>query len=339
LDSGNNGLMSRSDPPEHLAPMLAVAGSLPADHAGHAFELKWDGIRAIAHWDGARLRLETRNLREVSPAYPELAALGEALGARRLVLDGEIVAFDDAGSPSFQRLQERMHTRDPHLARRGAARRPVTYLVFDLLHLDGSSLLDRPFVERRAALEELGLAGPAWATPPSFVGEGRATLAVARAKHLEGVIAKRLDSPYEPGRRSAAWIKHKLLRREEFVVGGWLPGRNGREGRIGSLLLGLPTADGHLRFVGAVGTGFTDAELGRLLAQLAPKRVAASPFVGPQPPRRDAVFVDPELVVEVAYTERTGEGILRHPSYKGTRIDKSPADVDTDAWVHEDGTP
>lgn len=331
--------MSSDRPPDHVVPMLAAAGKLPADHGGHAFELKWDGIRAVAHWDGERLRFETRTLNDVTPAYPELEPLGAALGDGPVLLDGEIVAFDDSGRPSFQRLQERMHTRDPATARRGAARRPVSYLIFDVLHADGRTLFDRTLRARRAVLDSLGLSGPSWATPPSFEGEGRATLEVAQAQGLEGVVAKRLDSLYEPGRRSGAWIKHKLLRRDEFVVGGWLPGRSGREGRIGSLLLGLPGPDRRLRFVGAVGTGFTDAELARLLARLTPARVVDSPFVGPQPLRRDAVFVTPELVVEVAYTERTDDGVLRHPSYKGVRIDKTPDDVDTDGRVDHDGTP
>jgi bifunctional non-homologous end joining protein LigD len=327
--------------PEHIAPMLAVAGRLPPDGADHAFELKWDGIRAVALWDGATLRLETRNLRDVATAYPELAALGPALGPAPVALDGEVVALDDRGVPSFQVLQERMHTTDPRQATRGATRRPVTYLAFDLLHLAGDDLTPRPWAKRRERLELLGLAGPAWATPPAFVGEGRATLAAAEARGLEGVVAKRVDGPYLAGRRSPLWIKHKLVRRDEAVVGGWLPGKGGRRGRIGALLLGVPAdEDGRLRFVGAVGTGFTGAELDRLLGLLAPTVADGSPFVGPgRPTRRDAVFVTPTLVVEVESTELTNAGVFRHPSYKGVRIDKRPHEVDTAPWVGVGGTP
>jgi bifunctional non-homologous end joining protein LigD len=319
--------------PERLSPMLAVAGPLPPDGDDHAFELKWDGIRALARWDGTDLRLHTRNLREVTVAYPELAPLGAALGSTPVLLDGEIVAFDEEGKPSFQALQERMHTGNATAARRGAERRPVTYLLFDVVHLGHDDLTARPWEHRRDLLDDLSLTGPSWATSPAFVGEGEATLAAAATRGLEGVIAKRVDSPYLPGRRSPAWIKHKLIRRDDAVVGGWLPGRGGRAGRIGSLLLGVPHRSGGLRFVGGVGTGFTGAELDRLHRLLAPTVTPTSPFTANPPTRRDAVYVAPTLVVEVAYTELTTAGIFRHPSYKGVRIDNSPGDVDTGAWV------
>jgi bifunctional non-homologous end joining protein LigD len=306
--------------------MLATTGPLPREQDRYAFELKWDGIRAVLHWDGAELRLETRNLRDVTVAYPELQALGPALGHRPAVLDGEIVAIDDQGVPSFQRLQERMHVSDRRTAADKAARVPACWFAFDLLYLDGGSTMGLPWTKRRAQLESLGLTGPSWATPPSFPGEGDATLAAARDRGLEGVVAKRLDSAYVPGARSRAWIKVKLFTRDEFVVGGWLPGEGGRHGRIGALLLGLPAAGSRLVFVGAVGTGFTDAELARLGGELAGDVTPMSPFTGALP-RRDAVFVEPRLVVEVEYRERTATGILRHPSYKGTRIDKSPGDL------------
>lgn len=317
--------------PEVLAPMLAVAGPMPHHPDRYAFELKWDGVRVLAHLDGrGGVRLQSRSLRDVTVAYPELAGLADALGDTPAVLDGEVVALDDDGNPSFQRLQERMHTADARVARRRAAAVPAVYFAFDLLHLDGVPLLDQPWSERRVRLDGLGLAGPAWAAPPAFVGEGDATLAVARARQLEGVVAKTLTGTYEPGRRSSAWIKHKLLRQLEAVVGGWLPGKGGRSGRIGALLLGLP-ADSGLRFLGGVGTGFTDAELARLQDRLAPTVTSGNPFTSEaQPARRDAVFVRPELVVDVAYGERTTAGILRHPVYRGVRIDKTPADVDTE---------
>jgi bifunctional non-homologous end joining protein LigD len=317
-------------PPAHVKPMLAVAGTMPRNEDAWAFELKWDGIRAVAHWDGRQLRFETRNLRDVTVAYPELQPMGNALGKTPVVLDGEVVALTDDGVPSFQLLQERMHVSDPHTAARRAGERPVLYAAFDLLHCGDESLMPRPFTERRACLEALSLGGPTWVTSPSFPGEGATTQRVADARHFEGVVAKRLDSPYLPGQRSPAWTKIKATKRDEFILGGWLPGEGNREGRIGALLVGLPVDGdpGRLAYCGAVGTGFTDKELRRLQERLRPLVTTDSPFTTP-PPRRDAVFVRPEVVVDVEYRERTTGGILRQPSYKGERMDKGVADVDT----------
>ncbi len=318
-------------PPTHVAPMLATAGPLPAqcEQEAFTFEFKWDGIRAILHWDGAAVRLETRNLRDVTVAYPELGALGTVLGHEPVVLDGEIVAFDEQGLPSFQRLQERMHVGDRRTATDKAGRVPASWLAFDVLHVGQRSTLALPWTERRHILEALALAGPSWATPPSFPGAGEDTLAAARLRGMEGVVAKRLSSTYVPGTRSRDWVKVKLVARDEFVVGGWLPGEGHRGGGIGSLLLGLPDGDDRLVFVGAVGTGFAEAERARLGRELAGDVTTVSPFTSPLP-RRDAVFVRPRLVVDVEYRQRTDAGILRHPSYKGTRIDKSPADLGGD---------
>jgi bifunctional non-homologous end joining protein LigD len=246
-----------------------------------------------------------------------------------VILDGEIVALDDDGRPSFQRLQERMHVANADVARRKAATMPVSYLVFDVLHVGDEPLLARPWHERRAVLEELAVAGPRWATTPTFPGSGVELLETVRDRGMEGVVAKRVDSPYVPGARSRAWLKVKLQQTDEFVVGGWQPGEGRRERSIGSLLLGVPGPEGGLHYVGNVGTGFSDAELSRLARVLGPARRDTSPFTGGGAPRKGAVFVEPEVVVEVAYAERTSDGILRHPSYKGQRVDKGPADVKT----------
>ena len=323
---------ARLPPASTLRPMLATASdSLPPDE-GHTFEAKWDGVRALARWDGATFALHTRNGREATAAYPEITELGPALGATPVLLDGEVVALDEAGLPSFQRLQGRMHVASSRVAAGLVGATPVTYLAFDLLHRGGRSLLAEPWHVRRDELEALALAGPAWATPPSFEGEGPAMLAAMRERGMEGVVAKRTDSPYLPGVRSKAWTKVVLHEREDFVVGGWLPGDGRRSGGIGALLLGSPRPDGRLQFVGGVGTGFTDAELRRLEAALAPTVTSDSPFDERLPGK--AVFVAPTLVVDVQYRQRTSTGILRHPSYKGTRVDKDPSDVDTGAWVH-----
>lgn len=310
--------------------MLATASAtLPRDQAGWTFDFKWDGIRAVVRWDGTALRIETRALRDVTGAWPELAALGAALGPTPTILDGEIVALDDRGVPSFQRLQERMHVADPRLAARKATTVPAALFAFDLLWRGDRSLMALPWSARRDLLDDLYLSGPSWATPPSFEGEGDVAFAAAGARGLEGLVAKRIDSPYVEGARNRSWLKIKVVERTEFVVGGWLPGEGGRSGRIGSLLIGLPQAGASLSYCGAVGTGFTGAELDRLASRLAPLVRPASPFATPVPRHRDATYVAPEVVVDVEFRERTTDGILRHPSYKGERIDKIPSDLDT----------
>src|SRR4051812_44910371 len=220
--------------PERVVPMLAQIGDLPADVEHYGFEIKWDGIRALVYSRPGRLRVETRNLADVTARWPEL----RELGGRSAVLDGEIVAFDESGRPNFERLQARMHLTGGATIPGRARDIPATYVIFDLLWLDGESLLDRPYTERRAALEELGLHGPAWQTPAHHPGDGAALLEATREQGLEGIVAKRLDSPYEPGRRSGAWVKIKHTRRQEPVVGGWLRGDRGRADRLGALLVG-----------------------------------------------------------------------------------------------------
>jgi bifunctional non-homologous end joining protein LigD len=316
---------AREPMPERIVPMLARLAPLPADDAGWAYEIKWDGIRAIAYSRPGRLRLETRNLNEVTGRYPELRGLNAALSHHEAVLDGEIVAFDERGRPSFERLQRRMHLTGEATIRRMARELPVIYVAFDLLHLDGRSLMDRPYEERRTRLLELELQGERWRTPAHQIGDGRRLLDVARDQGLEGIVAKRVDSRYEPGRRSGAWLKIKNTRRQELVIGGWVPGEGRRRDRIGALLVGY-YADGELRFAGKVGTGFDEAELARLAHLLAPLRRDTDPFTGPPRPR-NAVWVEPRLVAEIEFTELTSQNMLRHPSYKGLRTDKDPADV------------
>jgi bifunctional non-homologous end joining protein LigD len=314
----------REPMPARIVPMLARAGLLPRDQEQWGFEIKWDGVRAIAYCEPGSLRLESRNLREITAAYPELVRLGRALGSRRAVLDGEIVAFDADGRPSFSALAQRMHVSSPVRAKQLAQSVPVTYVIFDLLWLDAHSLTDRPYHERRQALVALGLRGERWQTPEHIVGRGRETLEASEQAGLEGIVAKRLDSPYEPGRRSGAWIKLKNISREQPAIGGWLPGTGRRRERIGALLLGTPAEDGSLRYCGRVGSGFSEAELERLARALGPLEVAASPFSpdGPPPPR-GAVFCEPRLRARVAFRERTPGGMLRQPVYEGLADDRA----------------
>ena len=327
----------REDMPRHIAPMLAKAADLPRQERGWAYEIKWDGVRAIAYSRPGEFALESRNLIEITHKYPELAALGRALGSSSAVLDGEIVAFDADSRPSFARLQQRMQLSTREQARRRMGETPVHYMIFDLLWLDGHSLLELPYSDRRARLAGLELSGANWQTPEHLSGRGEELLRAAVAQGLEGLVAKRLDSRYEPGRRSSSWTKIKLPGRQEFVLGGWLPGQGSRHERIGALLLGVFEPDGALRYVGRVGSGFSESELDRLREKLAPMQRSTSPFSAPPRPPRGAVFCEPELVAEVSFTEWTSDGSLRHPVYLGLREDKLPSEVVRELTVERPG--
>jgi bifunctional non-homologous end joining protein LigD len=312
--------------PVLVRPMLATAGALPAG-PGWGYEFKWDGVRAVAYVAGG-VRLLSRNDRDVTGAYPELMELGDVLAGGRAVLDGEIVALDAEGRPSFAALQRRMHVRTPSAALVHGT--PVRFYLFDLLHLDGEDITRRPYHERRAALQELGLAGQRLDTPPYWTGDaGRDLVTAAADLGLEGVIAKQLDSPYQPGRRSPAWIKVPLNDTVEVIVAGYKPGAGRRAGTIGSLLLGMYDPQGRLSYVGHVGTGFTQAALRDLQQRLNRLRRPDSPFHEPVPREhaRHAVWVDPLLVGDVTFRSWTPERRLRHPSWKGLRGDREPAEI------------
>jgi bifunctional non-homologous end joining protein LigD len=334
---------AREPMPEHLTPMLATAAQLPRDEDSWAFEVKWDGIRAIAYCKPGRLQLESRNLNDISSRYPELRALSRALGMREAVLDGEIVVFDEHGVPSFEGLQGRMHLTSESAIRRLAKQSPVTYVIFDLLYLEGHSTLELAYRERRALLARLELDGPAWQTPAYRVGDGAALLAATAEHRLEGLLAKRLDSPYRPGARNGDWLKLKNTARQELVIGGWLPGKGERTGQFGALLMGYYEGSGRmraLRYAGRVGTGFDEAELARLGHELDARKRRSSPFAkrGVQPPR-EARFVKPELVAEIEFSHWTRERILRHSVYRGLRMDKPAAEVERELTGEVDREP
>ena len=340
-DPPKDWMIHRMDPPAdgagepmpaRIVPMLARSAERPPEGDGWGFEIKWDGVRAIAYCSPGEVRLESRNLNDISDSYPEIAQIDRSLGSHRAVLDGELVAFDAAGRPSFGALQQRMHVASREQARRLAKGTPVTYVIFDLLWLDGHSLMEEPYSARREQLAALALEGPGWQTPDHVVGHGSELLQASVEQRLEGIVAKRLDSAYRPGHRGGSWLKIKTMGRQEFVIGGWLAGKGRRRETIGALLLGVHEG-GALRFVGRVGTGFTDAELDRLQGLLGPLERPDSPFTsGPRPPR-EAVFCEPKLVAEVEFAEWTSAGNIRHPSYKGLREDKPAAEV-----VREDAT-
>jgi bifunctional non-homologous end joining protein LigD len=331
---GKNWMIHRMDPPadpgedpmpEHVVPMMARLSDLPRNDRDYAFEVKWDGVRAISYCEGGRVRLESRNLRDVTKHYPELRKLGRELGSRRAVLDGEIVALDEQGHPSFQRLQPRMQLASESAIRRRMADTPVTYMIFDVLYLEGRNTMGLPYTERRALLEQLDLNGDNWRTPAYHVGEGKAMLAASKEQGLEGVLAKRLDSRYKPGSRSGDWLKVKNGMRQELVIGGWLPGQGGRSATLGSLAVGF-YEDGKLVYAGNVGTGFTQRTLQDLLVRLQALERPDSPFEGRQPPKGTR-FVEPELVAEVEFRGWTKTRTLRQASFKGLRDDKNARDV------------
>jgi bifunctional non-homologous end joining protein LigD len=315
--------------------MLATAGAPPSG-PGWAFEFKWDGVRAVAGVAGDRLRAHSRRGNEVTAGYPELRGLGELLDGRPALLDGELVALDAAGRPDFGLLQHRMHVRTPSAEL--VARIPVSYLVFDVLHLDGERLLAQPYERRRELLDGLRLDGPRVRVPPAALDvDGARMLDVARAHGLEGIVGKRRTARYEPGRRSAAWVKTALLHTQEVVLGGWTAGEGRRAASLGALLMGAYDEAGRLRYLGHVGTGFTEAALRALLARLVPLQVPDSPFDDevPAPEARRARWVRPELVGEVVYRTLTHDRRLRHASWRGLRPDKTPVDA---RLVHTNGT-
>lgn len=308
-----------------MQPMLATGADpqigLPTG-PGWAFEVKWDGVRVLADTTRGGLRLLSRAGRDVTVAYPELAALADVQGA---VLDGEVVAMS-GGRPSFEALAERMHVRDAARARRLAQESPVSYLVFDVLTLYGVDVTRRSFDERRATLERLTLPPPAQLSP--VYTDGAELWQVTLEHGLEGVIAKRRASTYQAGRRSHDWVKAAHRTTRTALVGGWRPPTAGT-GVIGAVLLAAPDAQGRLRYLGRAGSGITgplEQDLARLLG---PARRADSPFDDEVPPldARGATWCDPVVALDVAYLHRTAAGRLRHPVVRGIRDD-----TDTDLW-------
>jgi bifunctional non-homologous end joining protein LigD len=334
---GKNWMIHRMDPPKEgyeampsrVRAMLALSGVLPKDDKGWAYEFKWDGVRAILYIDGGRVRAMSRNDKDLTAGFPELRQIGEFMGSRNCILDGEIVAFDDDGRPSFGRLQQRLNLGSPSLVAKRAREVPVSFLAFDILYLEGHALMSDTYDQRREALESLDLKGDTFATSPSISDvKGNEILEVAKERGLEGVVVKRRSSKYLQGQRNGDWVKVKYFKTQEVVIGGWTAGKGERKGSLGALLIGIP-GEGGLVYSGKVGTGFTQASRRDLLTLLEPLTRKSSPFTKSLSSSETALahFVTPKLVGEVRYGEWTSDGHLRHPSWRGLRPDKKPKDV------------
>jgi len=322
--------------PDFVKPMLATLTEGAFDDPDWLYEIKWDGYRveAVVHPKG--VRLWTRNRIDAATYFPDLAGPADWIAAREAVVDGEVVAFDAEGRPDFSMLQDRTGLRGleqatgrrspdgPRLTADERKAIPLAYMVFDLLHLDGSSLLDVPLEERKRLLRRVIRPHPMVRYAAHVVGDGEAFMRAAADRGLEGVVAKRRASRYEPGKRSRDWLKVKLRREQELVVAGWLPGQ-GSHADLGSLIVAV-NADGRLRHAGQVGSGMSTAMRRHLLEALEPLRRDGSPL-DPMPRLPSARWVEPRIVIRAEFAEWTSDGLLRQAAFKGIEVGKEPAAV------------
>jgi bifunctional non-homologous end joining protein LigD len=317
---GNRPQRDRAATSPFVPMKAAPADRLPHDDDLWAFEIKWDGYRVITVIDveaETAAMWSSNGLSATSRFGSTVEGIWEAVHGTSAIIDGEVIAFDERGRPSFQALQ------------RGSDR--LGYIVFDLLRLNGHDTTGLPYTDRRKLLREVLEDGLGWKVGQWQVGGGAELFDLTESQGLEGIIAKRADSRYEPGKRSGAWRKLKHMKRQEFVVGGWLPGEGNREGTFGALLVGVhERIGGPLTFSGRVGTGFDEPTLKAILAKLRAAAAPDSPFetgAMASPVRRAGQWVRPQLVVEVGFSEWTNEGLLRHPRFLGLRDDKPATEV------------
>jgi bifunctional non-homologous end joining protein LigD len=330
--------------PEPLPPMTPMMATLVRDafdNDGWIFEPKWDGVRTLAYCDSDETLLLSRRNNDVTATYVELARLHERIVANSAVVDGEIVAME-SGRPSFEKLQSRINLQNPRDIERVMKQIPVTFVAFDVLYIDGRSTLKLPIEERKQILEELIVPSERVLVSTYVQGEGIALYNAAQARNLEGIVAKKLGCPYRPGRRGREWLKIKTVRDADVVIGGWTQGEGSRSSTFGALLVGVYDHD-ELRFIGAVGTGFSDKTLAALWPQLQELETDESPFAidprklpsqGFGKPIRNPHWARPELTAKIEFRELTSGGRLRAPSFKGLAPDKPP-----EACVFEDLEP
>lgn len=320
-----------------LSPMMATLAQEAFDDDDWIFEPKWDGVRAIATCENETLLL-SRNHNDITATYPELAKLHERLVCFDAIVDGEIVAMHQ-GRPSFERLQSRINLQNERDIARIAKQIPVSFVAYDLLYLDGRSLLKTPLEERKELLDELIVTSDNVQVSPYVEGDGTTLYEAARAQNLEGIVAKKLGSPYRPGKRGKDWLKIKTSKEADLVIGGWSKGEGSRSSSFGALLVGAVDDEG-LRFVGAVGTGFSEKTMGSLMPQLQERVTDGLPFT--EDPRvmgtgrfgkpiKDPVWIEPTLVARVEFRELTSTGRLRAPSFKGLRTDMDPSECTFEA--------
>jgi bifunctional non-homologous end joining protein LigD len=316
---------------------LATLAERPFSDPAWLFEIKYDGVRVLASRRGDRVELYGRSGQDTTSRYPEVVRALRALPVDRFVIDGEIVALDDAGRPSFQRLQPRMALTDPREIERAAAQRPAIGVFFDCLMLDGRDLRKLPLVERKECLRLLVPSLGPVRYGDHVVKEGEAFFDLASEQRLEGIVAKKARSLYT-GARARDWIKIKCQRRQEFVIGGYTDPQGSR-GHFGALHLGVydgPTEAPRLVYVSKVGTGFDDSKLKAILDKLRPLARATPPFdAGAIPTGRGHHWVEPRLVAEVRFTDWTDDGGLRHPTFMGLRDDKKPLECRREEVLEE----
>lgn len=321
----------KPDPLPSLVPMMATLVPEPFDDDDWIFEPKWDGVRALAICQRDETALLSRNQNDITATYPEFAKLHDRLVCNDAIVDGEIVAMQ-SGRPSFERLQSRINLQNERDIARMAKEIPATFIAFDLLYMDGRSLINEPVEVRKELLDELVVKTDQVQVSPYTDGDGINLFETAKAMKLEGIVGKKLGCPYKPGKRVREWVKIKTIYEADLVIGGWTPGEGSRSATFGALLVGA-YEDGELRFTGSVGTGFSEKLLDEMLPQLEALETEECPFVvDPRKtggsrfgkPIKNPRWASPQLVARVEFRELTSVGKLRAPSFKALRADKDP---------------
>ncbi len=312
-----------------IRPMLCKAGE-PFDSEDFVFEPKWDGLRLLVFKTRGTVQLQNRNLRNVTAGYPELQELGKSIRAKSAILDGEAVVLGKNGAPDFHLMQNRFGIDDLKRAEVLRKTLPVTYVAFDLLHVDGVDLLDHPLLERKKRLRAILREGPHLLYGDHVQTYGTRFCREVLAKGFEGCIAKRLDSPYLTGTRAPSWLKVKGSKTVDCIVVGFTRGEGAREPTFGSLVLAAYDGKGKLRHLGNVGGGFDYPTLQVLKSKLARLERKASPFAGPVEAPPPVSWVRPNIVVEVRYLNMTADGKLRFPRFVRVRTDKTPTECQLD---------